>query len=698
MILHRLDISNFQAIVHESIEFRESGITLIEGPNETGKSSVLKAFGFLISAPAGTKKRALQESVREGADGPFSVSAVLTLGEDRVEYSKTFKGRGETTLEFLSTVKPALRGEEAHEYVLSHLEGSANFSLWEKLRLDQERPAGQVEGVDQIGPLKRALDLEAGDERPEEDDSLFEAVKAERDRYLGAKGGSIGELKKLEDEAADARKVVDAAAEGTRALQADIDALAGLAARIEEKKTMLAESGEELVRAEKAEEALRRAEEARSRFEARKNLAEEKKRSALLESERRQGLVADADTRREKKGPLEGELRKARAEFEAVEARAAEGETARLAAEKAQEEGAAEAKQAEDAVEALELQRDFSQLAGRLASIDALSARIAELENALAEIAADEDYVESLRAAEGNVRVREAELRAGSSKVEISGRGEAGVDGEAVDAAEGWSGYAEKSLRITVGEVAVAISPPVGAESARDELDSASSKLAKLLAEREYSSVEEAAEASRSREKLEREVATARGQRESELAGTTAEELRGRVDKLRARAHSVGAAGVEPASVAEPDAEVDFDAEISAAKERRSELAAAREEARTALSGATAAASVAAAHAKELRTSIGDLENRIETLENDIEEVEKQLASAREESADAALTTALEEAEAAVAGLEGEEQEVDSALATAKRNAAVHGLEAARAAHARHQKDAGELATERSKL
>ena len=61
MILHSLTIENYKAIERETIEFGETGITLIEGRNESGKTSVLEAFRLLINTKSKSKPRALKE-------------------------------------------------------------------------------------------------------------------------------------------------------------------------------------------------------------------------------------------------------------------------------------------------------------------------------------------------------------------------------------------------------------------------------------------------------------------------------------------------------------------------------------------------------------------------------------------------------------------------------------------------------------
>ena len=50
MQIHKIDISNFRTIDHVTLEFPDTGVTVISGPNEVGKSSVVRALTMWKSA------------------------------------------------------------------------------------------------------------------------------------------------------------------------------------------------------------------------------------------------------------------------------------------------------------------------------------------------------------------------------------------------------------------------------------------------------------------------------------------------------------------------------------------------------------------------------------------------------------------------------------------------------------------------
>ena len=51
MIIHRLTIRNYRGVDDASVDFSPQGITVIEGNNEVGKSSIIEGLRLLIEYP-----------------------------------------------------------------------------------------------------------------------------------------------------------------------------------------------------------------------------------------------------------------------------------------------------------------------------------------------------------------------------------------------------------------------------------------------------------------------------------------------------------------------------------------------------------------------------------------------------------------------------------------------------------------------
>lgn len=690
MILHRLDIENFQAITSESITFGDSGITLIEGPNESGKSTVLKAFGLLVRELPNTSKPAVHDGLRADASGPITVSAEMTLDGMRVRYSKSFKKRsGSASLTFLSPVRSPLSGREAHDFVLARVEENGDLSLWEKLRLDQERPAGQLGDVGGMGVLTRALDTAAGEDRPAEDDALIVAVREERNTYLGARGGAIGELKRLEEEVAAHEALVAEARREARDLDADLTEMSRLGVRLREKREMVAEAKAELGAADVAAEALREAAEQKSRFDERKALVEARRDNALHESRKRAELVESVERHRASAEGIAEEIAGATTGAAAANERKMRTAAAVEEAEETLRRCAEQVASTSSELEALEARRESDALAERLRGVEESSASISEIAARIDGIPADEEYLAELRTRTVEVRERAAAVQAGTSRIGIGGSGTAVVDGESVDAGAGWEGHAESTVSIEIGEVRVTVTPPATAEDAREAHAEAERRLAAHLSERGYESVAAAERDVRLRDELTAELAGLRGRRDSLLEGTTGDALREKLAGLRRQAEGAAPQSGEP---------VDVEARRMELRSRREEHSEARAEAETALAGKRTAAELARDEATEARGVLAGLEARRIRAAEDLSGAEAALAEARESRGDAAVEKAAEEAEKAVAALGEESEARASALAAAEREAALHSLPTARASLERHDADVRALGTELSTL
>ncbi len=60
MIFHRLRIANYRGISASEVKFGSVGITLVQGPNEVGKTSLGEAIGLLFEYPDSSKHRIIE--------------------------------------------------------------------------------------------------------------------------------------------------------------------------------------------------------------------------------------------------------------------------------------------------------------------------------------------------------------------------------------------------------------------------------------------------------------------------------------------------------------------------------------------------------------------------------------------------------------------------------------------------------------
>lgn len=673
MILHSLTIENFKAIDREVIEFGDTGITLIEGRNESGKTSVFEAFRLLINTRSKSKPRALKESVRVGADDPISISAEMTVDGERLRYSKIYLSRAKTTLEFLAPVKTSLRDDEAHDYVLAKLEDSANVKLWEKLSLRQDRESTQLESVDEISSLKYALDAEAGDSLSAGDDSLFRRVKAERDQYLGEKGKPIGVLKKLHDEVAERAAEFESARAAADDLEVDIDKLADAEAKRVEKQQIIDDRKKGLIVAEEKATLLSKAQRAHEEFEQRSQLARAKLDNAEHSRERRRELATMADTGRANLQRLIDTVEAAKDEENAAKTDLDAATEEYTSAELTAGELTRQVSEARLRIEEVEIRAELASRQKRRDRVEELTNRVNELAAQQRLIKADDDYVEQLRSARSAMREADAALKAGSSLVSVEGVGAAVIDGEAIDVAEGWSGYAENPVRLDIGDVTVSVVPPRNAAEAKARYDDSRTAFVTLLAERGYDSIEHAESEVKKFATLDTAIVENTGRRQAALGDDTADENRERIEELKAQLAGMPGGG-----------NTDNDDTLGDAKSTLATAEAELEGANKALAAAAGVINQARVRFAEARSVAASRRESLAELRDAQESAERSLEEARETESDESLDAAFHHAKGVVDELAGEGEKIAATLAEARREAKLHDLDNAQNALKRH--------------
>ena len=60
MRLLRIRLLTFRGVADRELTFAEHGVTVVEGPNESGKSSTIEAFGLLLDELDSSRKEAVR--------------------------------------------------------------------------------------------------------------------------------------------------------------------------------------------------------------------------------------------------------------------------------------------------------------------------------------------------------------------------------------------------------------------------------------------------------------------------------------------------------------------------------------------------------------------------------------------------------------------------------------------------------------
>ena len=183
-------LRDFAGVSHQEIAFNPDGITVIQGPNESGKSTLVKALDLLLHSKGSSKASGVKAVQPEGRDVGPSVSADFSTGPYRITYGKRWLKDPRSEVQVRGPAGTQhLTGDEAHDRVTAILGETMDGELWAAFRVQQGMLA-QGESLPRSAALQRALDAASqGGLGGTQETALLERARAERDRYLTAKTG-----------------------------------------------------------------------------------------------------------------------------------------------------------------------------------------------------------------------------------------------------------------------------------------------------------------------------------------------------------------------------------------------------------------------------------------------------------------------------------------------------------------------------
>ena len=492
MRLHSIEIHNVRGVEQLRVdELPETGVVVIHGENEAGKSTIVEAIDTVLTekhSGASKKIKALKPVHRDASP---EVRLEATVGPYRFRVHKRWLKKKVSELHVLEPRPAQFTGgaadDELDRILLEHLDRQ----LLDALFLRQDDLGSGVAAVG-IPSVTSALESASGmDTAVAEDSELITRVQKEYEKYFTARTGApakeykdaqtrVSEAESVQQDAEQAlRQLDDVVIKHEAAQQAKAEAEQALPAA----ETELAQRETEVTEAKAALEKIEAEKAELSRAEAELETA----REAV---ERRRAMAHDEATA-----------------AEAVEALAAKVEELKLSTtqeEEVREQLAGKLAEAQKSYEAarkqLQLARRFHEkkqweaLRQRLAGLKELDAELKRRRSQLAE-APEVGDLRALEQAATEVTVQERVHAAAAAKLVFSGEGAFVVDGEerSVPSADASDDTVQlrDGMAFEFGALRATYQAGAG-EASEDTVRNARARLAELLDAADCESVEEA--------------------------------------------------------------------------------------------------------------------------------------------------------------------------------------------------------------
>lgn len=645
MRLRELELKNFRGVDQWRVQFAD-GVTVVNGPNEAGKSTLAEAWRLLRTHKHTSNDKFIRAIMPIGKDVGAEAAVVVQLGDQELHYRKRW-GRGREAQLDVRGARPEQRsGDQAHERFAELLDGAVDGGLLAALDVAQGQSLQQPDLVS-IPALQQALTdslsvsgtgagvEEGGEADPGDATDLLDRVAAEYGRYYTKTGLPSTELKGARQRLEEAGK----RAEEVAASDAELDewrvAHQVSSGRVQALTEKLVQAEKDLV-AQQAEAArVEQLDSVAKRAESDLAVALRELEAAGESVARRETLVADLQK-------LVEELETGQDKLRSAEKLAGEANDVLGALEERVESAQQRHQETLAAVEAAQEQAD---LAGSIADMERLQADLAAAkvqQEALVAARAqlnvnlvDKGVVTRLQGLDRELEVAEASQVAAAAQVTVTSLGaeQVLVGGEGISVGDPHTVSALQPVKVEVPDVVrVLVEPARAPEELAVQVEKARRALQQGLDEAGVVDIGQAAERAEERAAAEAEEKRATVVLDTILGSATLEQLGQQLEDKKAAV-----------------------ADRTAPEADRSELAAAVEVAKTTEEEARAALSRIQGELAKQQALAGEFDKDLtvagyghKVAQRDHDRAEEALGDARAAHSDADLAAHLEEAQARV--------------------------------------------------
>lgn len=543
MRLLRLRLSDYRGIIESEVEFSPTGLTIVEGPNEAGKTSLSEAIRLLFEYLDSSRHAEVKAIKPVDRDEGSEIELEAETGPYAFTYFKRFNKRPETNLKITRPEIENHTGREAHERAEQILRENIDIDLWKALSIQQGEGVRQADLSKQTS-LSAALDIAAGGHRTDpREESLFEKVRQEYGRYYTGKGSEKKELQQTREAFGKAEDEVILIETQLRNLEDDAVRFTELSHELEDLAEQELSFGKDIFEFGKALEEI----------SGLKNDLE--KASLKLESARKSALAAkrDMETRQDL---IEAVFRARKIQEGLEESNLSTAESLRNAEEdleKARSVVSQAEKGRKEAESLLNLRREdadyfreklhLEQLKERKARIDQARKATLSSEEILAVNRVDKDRLKSIQDAERSLLMARARLETGAPHLALRGLSDFDfqVDGELASISENEEQHLPVPDRIYLtipGKLEAEFRAGASSSALREKVEAEKRKFDAACSEAGIGNAEEARQSYDARRDAGRSLARQKETEEENLRDLTYGELEKKLTRLKNRVPS----------------------------------------------------------------------------------------------------------------------------------------------------------------
>ena len=660
MRLLRVQLRNYRGVSASDVRFSRRGVTIVEGPNEAGKTSIAEALQLAIDLPDSSRTRRIKAVKPVDRDEGPEVEIGLSSGRYELTYRKRWLKSPQTTLRVTAPQSESLTGREAHDRLKAILDETLDEQLWRALRIEQGKELSLP--LFNLPSMGRALDSAAGgDVATDREDALWDRIVEEYDKYWTPRGQPKAARATSAERVDEARRKLAELAGRLDEVEEDANKMSRLIAEAADLKVTQASNEEQEAQLTERWESTQSLRNRVEQLTARHEVAVANRDSAANRQQRRQELIealADADTAL---AALETEAEQAAPALAASTRRNEEAVTALAEARSALRSAQAEHRLAIDDRDHLRQKIEVLQLRERHERYAKAAEALSEAEAHLNSAKVDDDIVEEIEQAHLNHERAKAAADSAAASIETTALDNITVsfDGAEVELPVGGveRTLVDHEVTVLIADVAqVRVSAGTDSKGLADERSRTQQVYQQLCEEVGVVDLADARLAAQGRQDALRNRKDANEAIERELRDLNPETLLRKVGRLTLRVDSYPQERSAEAALPE-----DHDTAKRTADKTERTLDIRQDE----CLAREKTAEESAEALKESQVSESVLGARVEDARNRKRHAASQLADAREANEDAALTAAL-----ALAQQQAETAETDLQEARAQHDAA----------------------------